>query len=654
METTTVVLIAIGLLTVFVPAVLFDLFFPGVRASLRAEDWEMWLYWVRWLTALPQTSGLLNLAKLVAFMVLSPGLPLAGLAAVAVYMKKQKTTMMSAQTSAVWADLKDLKEYQGKDGLLLSKNIQMQLNACFGHLLVIGPTGSGKTVSFFLPNIMKLPPTYSGVFTDPKGELYQKTAAWQMAQGRRVELLKLDNKYASRCWNPLDFPKDPVMMSKICTSIVKNKGGDSGGGGGDQDFWDATAIDLLMALVYIVKALPPGTLGNFRNAYQLLAGCSFEAMIGLSKFAVSELGVKDILARVASFSDAVAPEDTRNSTRFVLKTALSPFVIDDIALITAKTDIDFCDLKREPIALYVSMPEHKVAGVKAVLSTLYMQIFDALLDMGEGGRPVFFLLDEFANVGKIIGFPQYIATIRSRNLSVSVCLQSGEQLTRNYSEAEKQEIMNNLKTMCIMPGLKEEKSLQYIQTIAGKISGYEKQSAKDEKRVFTKDRLPLNEIRELADNRETNTHETIVILPNKPPYKDLQRRSYFDPEIKTLMDKHPKVDFPVRTEKEFDEIRDACFLEPGDLTLLELIGLYINYEGKAVKVADDKKIATMKKFEELSQICGLPTVSKTEKGAVQISWPEKELDSRGRLARRMIEQSFRWMIAEKMMAVPVK
>lgn len=620
----TVAMFVILAVSVFLPALLFDQLFPSVRTEqLGYDDWMMWRFLFECLqndhdgrsiiAAFPEFTDKL---KLLVWIGATVATPIGGVYLLFQWTHRQKEEIKAMQTSAVFANLKDIKEYQGKDGLILTKRVQMKLSTCFTHLLVIGPTGSGKTQSFFLPNIMKLPADYSTVITDPKGELYQKTAAHQRKLGREPVLLKLDAKEHSLCWNPLDVPKDSVTMSKVCTSIVKNKnGGGSGGGGSDQDFWDSSAIDLLLAMVYVVKALPKGpsgterTYGNFKNVYELLGACSFDGMLGLAKFAVAELGCRDVLSRVASFSDSVAPDDTRNSTRFVLKTALAPFMIDDVACITARTDFDFCDLKRKPIALYVSVPEHKVSGLAPIVSTLYMQIFDSLLDMGEGGRPVFFLMDEFANIGKVLGFPQYVATIRSRNLSVAVCLQSAEQLTRNYSEAEKQEIMNNLKVSVVLPGLKEERSLQYLQTIGGRVGEMAKPSAKDDERVITKDRLPLHEIREMEDNYDSGIHEALVIFPNKPAYKDRQRRSYSDPEIKSLLKKCGSTDLPIRDAKIFEDIQQSCFLTDSERAMLDAVGSYINYYGSVALVPEDKKMDLLAKFRDVNAICSFPTVA---------------------------------------------
>lgn len=653
----TVAVFAVIAITIFLPAFVFDFLFPAIRTDqLQYDDWQMWQFWVEcaqndhlgipiW-QAFAEWSDKL---KLGLWMVTTVATPVAGLGGVMLWKRNRDLQITTGQTSAVFAKLDELKEYQGKDGegLILSKNVRMRQNTCFTHLLVVGPTGSGKTQSFFLPNIMKLDPSYSLVITDPKGELYQKTAAHQRSLGREPVLLKLDNAGVSVFWNPLDVPKDSVMMSKVCTSIVKNRGG--GAGGGDQEMWDSMAVNLLTAMAYIVKALPAASdldshpYGNLKNVSDMLSQCTFECFQGLAKFAVAELGVRNIISRIATFSDSVSPEDTRNSARAVLQPSLAPFLIDDVACITATTDFDFCDLKRKPIALYVSVPEHKVTGLAPVLSTLYMQIFDSLLEMGEGGRPVFFLMDEFANIGKVIGFPQYVATIRSRNLSVSVCLQSAEQLTRNYSDPEKQEILNNLKVNVVLPGLKEEKTLQYLQTVGGKVSELVKASAKEDERAITKDRLPINEIREMQDNYDSGVHETIVIFPNKPAYKDRQRRSYSDPEVKALLDKCGKVDFPQRDPSVLANVQDTCFFDQKDFEFLDILGTYLAYNGCIKKIPDDKKLAALKKFEDLNHLCGgLPAV--TEQG---ISWSVTEnLSQNGKVARHIITKTFRWAIAE--------
>ena len=76
-----------------------------------------------------------------------------------------------------------------------------------------------------------------------------------------------------------------------------------------------------------------------------------------------------------------------------------------------------------------------------VVSILYTQLFNLLCDKADdvyGGRlPVHVrcLLDEFANIGQIPRFDKLIVTIRSREMSASIILQSQSQLKAIYKDA---------------------------------------------------------------------------------------------------------------------------------------------------------------------------------------------------------------------------
>jgi hypothetical protein len=165
----------------------------------------------------------------------------------------------------------------------------------------------------------------------------------------------------------------------------------------------------------------------------------------------------------------------------------------------------------------------------------------------------------------------------------------------------------------VLPGLKEEKSLQYLQTIGGKVAELGKQSAQEEERVITKNRLPLHEIREMEDNYDTGIHEALVVFPNKPAFKDRQRRSYSDPEIKKLLESCGKTEFPARDPKLWETIKDSCFLTAGERVLLDVVGAYINYDGAISKVPEAKKLDILAKFNEVNSICSLPSVISIEK-----------------------------------------
>jgi hypothetical protein len=119
----------------------------------------------------------------------------------------------------------------------------------------------------------------------------------------------------------------------------------------------------------------------------------------------------------------------------------------------------------------------------------------------------------------------------------------------------------------------------------------------------------------MEDNYDSKIHEALVIFPNKPAYKDRQRRSYSDPEIKKLLEACGKTEFPVRDPKMWEDIQSSCFLTAGERALLDAVGAFINYDGAIFKIPEAKKLDILAKFSEVNSICSLPNVMSVEKVA---------------------------------------
>lgn len=612
-----------------IPKALIDLLWAGSKSAAALDEFTAWPIWWRLWKAPGWKPVLVCYAPLVYA-------ALVGIGAAVVNARVQKA-LGEAKVSATWAKKSELEEFLGDDGVYLTKNIRIDENTCYGHVLVVGPTGSGKTVSYFLPNLFKLDDGTSVVVTDPKGELYQKTAGILEARGWTTKLIKLDDKMVSENWNPLDVPQSPVEMTKVVKSLIINASGEDGPNQG----FISQSEPLALALVYAAKSLPGGNYGNLRCVAELVL-LSFDAMYGLSKFASACTGMNTLMISVAGA--AAYPELTRSGISFFLKAALASFLVDDISVITANSSFDLRSLKSspKPVALFVSVPEHKVEAVKSVLATLYMQIFDALLEYGKGGHAVRFFLDEFANSGKILGFPKYIATIRSRRLSVSVCLQSIKQLTRVYSDAEKEEILNNLKTMLILPGVKEAETLDFLSKIAGKVGYMERDGADTEKRAQEKERLPVHAIRGLEDNYRTKKHEAIVFMQNKNPYRDMQLRSYADPAIRAIEAKYPECGFPTWPEEHYTELAKNCFFTPARTVTLERVGVYLAFNGDNARFPEALKVKYGQLFKDLLlSVGGAPKLTPTSAG-LNVEW-KPAADSEGLYAQILLEKTIKYL-----------
>lgn len=544
--------------------------------------------------------------------------------------------MEDARTSAVWAKKSELKPFLGTPGLRLTKRLTLADEFTYGHVLVVGPTGSGKSQSFFLPNLLKLDTGHSAVVMDPKGELYQTCAAALNARGWDTRLLKLDDYRYSEQWNPLDFARTSSEIDKLLLSLLANISS------GEDAKWSEQAGAFVKSLVYAIKCLPklgcaercsadndgrllyPTPYGNFRNLAELGNALSAEALYGLSKFAVAMTKFDSLVTVAAGFRDGAMAEATRTSVQFFLKAALKPFFDHDLSTLTASSSFDIADLKHgtRPVALFISVAEHRVEPVKAALATFYMQCFDVLLNLGPEGYPVRFFLDEFANSGKIPGFMGYAATVRSRRLSISVCLQSIEQLVRVYGDSEKKEILNNLKTWVILPGLKERETLEYACAVAGEVGVMVQNPATGENEVLVKNRLPVAAIRGIADDYSKKRHQVIALVHNQNPFLDTQLRSYSDPECKSVVATHGKVELSQWSEDHYDEIRRRCFLSPEQLQVLDLVGTWLAYDGAPEKIGEQRlrvdgdKIALL----EQSYLNGKPSF-RADGPKLTVLWP---------------------------------
>ena len=88
---------------------------------------------------------------------------------------------------------------------------------------MFGGSGSGKSASYVIPNALQLLGSY--VFTDPKGELYDKTAGFFNSQGYEVKVLNLVSPEHSDGYNPLHHITSDVDVDVIANTIVKGQGG---------------------------------------------------------------------------------------------------------------------------------------------------------------------------------------------------------------------------------------------------------------------------------------------------------------------------------------------------------------------------------------------------------------------------------------------
>ena len=425
----------------------------------------------------------------------------------------------SAQGTAQWADTKELKKLMGEDGVIIgynkkiiqkSKPVRLSLKASCEHVAVIGPTGCGKTSAFFIPNLLQLPDNTSCVVTDPKGEIEATVGDAMRARGWNVVAFCPMDKVHSAVYNPLAIARDDTEIAEVSDIILRN-GYSAAGQAGDtqwvnfaQPLWEAAL------LIEIHKAFNEDRIPTIQGAYDFIISYTESDRADI----VSDIGGA-ALDKYLAYAQSIQSPETAASIKTVVVSSVKLFGRPDVASVTQDGQIfDPSDLRKRPTAFFIQIPERKSSLLKPLSATMYWQIIEHILDLN--GCPVVFFLDEFPNIGQIPSFAQLAATVRSRKISLNIGLQGVEQLSREYSEKEQQDIINNMKTKIYYPGSSGE-SGTYFSNMAGYSTiDFEKQ--KQRRELMTADelrRIPDGKVAVIAHNLNPVMLDTVPWFTDK-------------------------------------------------------------------------------------------------------------------------------------------
>ena len=324
-------------------------------------------------------------------------------------------------------------------------------------------SGSGKSASYVIPNAYQLLGSY--VFTDPKGELYDKTAGYLRENGYDIKILNLVNPKNSDGYNPLMHIESEIDVDVIANTIVK---GQKIEGTTSDPYWDDMAEMLLKALIYYLLATRPEEEQNLASCAELVRAANSNGGGNLLTELINQLPY-DHPARMFYKSIEIAPEKTYGSILSTLQSKLGKFDSKEIAELTSTNTINFEDIGKRKTAVYViSSDTH--AAYDFLLTIFFSQMIQRLYDYadrcgGELPQPTYFILDEFANIGKIPDFDKKISTSRSRKISFSVILQNLDQLEAVYEKSH-ETIIGNCDT-CIFLGSNSQKTVEYFSKELG-------------------------------------------------------------------------------------------------------------------------------------------------------------------------------------------
>ena len=351
-----------------------------------------------------------------------------------------------------------------KSGIILAENNYLPLDKRGNvNVLVVGGSGSGKSASYSIPNAHQMLGSY--VFTDPKGELYDRTAGYLREHGYKIKVLNLVHPQYSDGYNPLLHISSDIDVDVIANTIVK---GQKSEGGGSDPFWDDSAETLLKSLIYYLMATRPEEEQNLASCAEMVRAANSNGGSNLLTELMSQLPY-DHPARMNYKSIEIAPEKTYSSILSTLQSKLGKFDSKEIAELTSTDTINFEEIGSEKTAVYViSSDTH--GAYDFLLTIFFAQMIQQLYDFADnnGGKlkeRTYFILDEFANIGRIPDFDKKISTSRSRGISFSVILQNLDQLEAIYEKAN-ETIIGNCDTHVFL-GSNSQKTVEYFSKALG-------------------------------------------------------------------------------------------------------------------------------------------------------------------------------------------
>lgn len=347
-----------------------------------------------------------------------------------------------------------------KNGMILADGYCMPMNpppaGKNGNILVIGGSGAGKSASFVIPNAFQMLGSY--IFTDPKGELYDRTAGIFKARGYDVHVINLVDPRVSDGYNPLSHIRGTLDVDTIAKIISNKEGGDKKS---SDPFWDQTSEALLKAVMYYIILNRP-------EEERSLASCLALVRLGGENDGEDLRNIFmdlpfDNPARKAFETIRLGSEKTFSNILVSLAAKLEAFDSQEIAAMTSTNTIEFEDLVNKKSVLYFITPATNDT-YNFLMNIFFSQMLDRLYDYADtmGGKlptPLFLILDEFANIGRIPRFEQILSTCRSYRINISIILQSIDQLIAIYDEKVTENIMANCSTHLFL-GSNAQKTLE--------------------------------------------------------------------------------------------------------------------------------------------------------------------------------------------------
>jgi type IV secretion system protein VirD4 len=307
------------------------------------------------------------------------------------------------------------------------------------HLLTCAPARQGKGIGVVIPNLLH----YQGsvIVTDPKGELAAVTAAHRRERfGQDVAVFNpwgLHGLPQHRI-NPLEaviaIAGDPARQRGLTDEVkaivmqLYPEPEDTR----NQFFREGARAIMRAVLLYLALCAPSRCtlpemwriIGNPLRLERTVAAMRKEEVLG---GILADLG--DDLAHQMEDNADLFGDFRSGAVQHLSIFEPGGYLADAVSA----SDINLADLKTGKVTLYLAFPPDRIASHGAALGLIVNQAITTVARSKERSE-VLFLLDEFANIGKLAGLAESLTTLPGLGVRVWMIVQELAELVRLYGQ----------------------------------------------------------------------------------------------------------------------------------------------------------------------------------------------------------------------------
>lgn len=384
------------------------------------------------------------------------------------------------------------------NNFILTNNVKPSINrdisgADNNNILVIGGSGSGKTWTFVTPNVLES--DYNQIVVDPKGGVLKATGKYMEERGWKIKILnfvqteadKEEDRYNSDGYNFFEYISSIEDITKIVSALASYK--EDSSSKGTDEYWEEKGKDIIKCVFAYLKFVntdrskqnPTEALNLIRSIDPATKQGEFpDRMRQLEEDMKKNIQKTSKEFEYQQYTFGLWQEFSKESEKplssmlSVAKGKLSKFSSPALRNLTAKDELKLEDFGgKEKCILYIITPDND-KSLGFLVSILFYQLISKMYEMarrydnGELPIPLQIVLDEFTNIGKLPDYLGIISTVRSRNVGITMIVQSFVQIKDVYGENGLEAIMANVNYILFLgagSSRGEDKS-----TLTGKIS----------------------------------------------------------------------------------------------------------------------------------------------------------------------------------------